>query len=193
MAKRLLDHGDLATESHPLAVKAATGDKAAFGTLVRLWQDPMWRVARRYTGDSGESEDIVQGVWVSFWRTLIKAGGDGSAIPQDVGAFLRRATLNACRDWSRRRAVRAFFFRAVPLDSTRHAKDYLDDTGDQSYELATLDHLVTRLPANLKAPLILCAIEGMGQREAALVLGLTPKAVEARVARAKQQLQKMWP
>jgi RNA polymerase sigma factor CnrH len=180
-------------ESHALALKASSGDRGAYGALMRLWQNSLWRIARRYSGDGGESEDIVQDVFVAFWRTLNKAGQNTSAVPHDVGAYLRRATLNACRDWSRRRAVRAFFFKAEAIDDSRIQEADTANSDDHHLALEKLEHLITHLPDNLKGALILCAIEGLSQREAARVLGLSVKAVEARIARAKEALRKGWP
>ena len=176
-----------------LVDQAATGDRMAYNVLIRRWQQKLWRIARRYTGDPSESEDIVQDVFVAFWRTLAKDNPSHVTIPRDVGAFLGKATLNACRDWSRRRAVRAFFFQAIPLDPARLAQDERDHDSDHTTDLDVLDHMIAHLPDRLKAPLILCAIEGLSQRHAADILGLTPKAVETRIRRGKEQLRKLWP
>jgi RNA polymerase sigma-70 factor (ECF subfamily) len=43
----------------------------------------------------------------------------------------------------------------------------------------------------LKAPLILTILEGLSQQEAADLLGLTAKAVETRVRRARRALTEM--
>jgi RNA polymerase sigma factor (sigma-70 family) len=176
-----------------LAKQTAIGDRMAYGLIMRRWQRPLWRMAWRYTRDGGESEDIVQGVFVSLWRRLILEGSEQAPIPHDLGAYLRKATLNACRDWSRRRAVRAFFFKASALEPERIAVEDDRHSTEHGDELDRLDHLISQLPDGLKAPLILCALEGVGHREAAIILGLTPKAIEARISRAKQQLRKQWP
>ena len=47
---------------------------------------------------------------------------------------------------------------------------------------------IAALPASLKEPLLLTAIEGLSHKEAGRLLGLSPKAVEMRVYRAKQAL-----
>jgi RNA polymerase sigma-70 factor (ECF subfamily) len=181
-----LDHND--GDDNDLATRAARGDSMAYGALMRTWQSPLWRIARRYTGDAGEAEDIVQDVFVAFWRKLGEAGP-----PANVGRYLRRATLNACRDWSRRRAVRTFFFRAAPLDDVQHGQRSTPSDNSQDYELSTLDALIAVLPAGLKEPLILCALEGLNHKQAGDVLGLTAKAIENRIGRAKVQLRTKWP
>jgi RNA polymerase sigma factor (sigma-70 family) len=178
------EHGD----DSDLATRAARGDRMAYGALVRVWQGSLWRIARRYTGDVGEAEDVVQDVFVAFWRKLGEAGP-----PANVGSYLRRATVNACRDWSRRRAVRAFFFRAAPLDDVQHGQRSTPSDNNQDYELSTLDALIAALPDGLKEPLILCALEGLNHKQAGDVLGLSAKAIENRIGRAKMQLRTTWP
>jgi RNA polymerase sigma factor CnrH len=176
------------SEDRTLCAQAAAGDRLAYGALMRRWQTLLWRLARRYTGDAGEAEDIVQTVFVAFWQRLTDKGP-----PDTVGAFLRRATLNACRDWSRRRAIRSFFFRASPLEGREDIANLLSDAAEQDEALVTLDVMIAQLPSGLKEPLILCAIEGQSHKEAAVILSVTPKAIETRIARAKKLLLKQWP
>ncbi len=175
-------------EDRTSCAQAAAGDRLAYGALMRRWQTPLWRLARRYTGDAGEAEEIVQTVFVAFWQRLTDKGP-----PDTVGAFLRRATLNACRDWSRRRAVRAFFFRASSLDGREDIAIIPPEATQRDEALVTLDMMIAGLPRSLKEPLILCAIEGQSHKEAGVILSLTPKAVETRIARAKKLLLKLWP
>jgi RNA polymerase sigma-70 factor (ECF subfamily) len=55
-------------------------------------------------------------------------------------------------------------------------------------ELRAAERAIARLPDGLKAPLILTAIEGLSMAEAAQILGMTPKAVENRIYRARKAL-----
>jgi RNA polymerase sigma factor CnrH len=175
-------------DARALCTQAAAGDRLAYGALMRQWQTPLWRLARRYTGDAGEAEDIVQTVFVAFWLRLTEVG-----LPNSIVPFLRRATLNACHDWARRRAVRSFFFRASPLDGREDIANPVRDSGQSDEALVTLDIMIAQLPRGLKEPLILCAIEGVSHKDAGVILGLTSKAIEARIARAKKLLLKLWP
>ncbi|MGZ3344712.1 MAG: RNA polymerase sigma factor, partial [Caulobacteraceae bacterium] len=54
--------------------------------------------------------------------------------------------------------------------------------------LKALDQAIAALPAALKEPLVLTVLEGLSQKEAGALLGLSAKAVEVRVYRAKRQL-----
>jgi RNA polymerase sigma-70 factor (ECF subfamily) len=55
-------------------------------------------------------------------------------------------------------------------------------------EVARIGAAVAALPGNLKEPLILCAMEGWSQSDAAALLGISEKAVETRIYRARQKL-----
>ena len=92
----------------------------------------------------------------------------------------------------RRRRVRAMLARVLPIETAAEVAD--DRVGSEaaaidrqslSRTLAALD----ALPEALRAPLILCAIEGLSQSEAAEALGLSAKAIELRVRRARAALR----
>ena len=65
------------------------------------------------------------------------------------------------------------------------------DAEGQLTERETSDRLareIAKLPAKLKEPLLLTAIEGLSQAEVAALLGISTKAVESRTYRARQRL-----
>lgn len=169
-----------------LAEAALAGEERAFTELMRRHRDAVYRFARRYVGDADEAFDLVQETFVSAWNAL------GDYDPRrPMSAWLRRIVLNKCRDWSRRRQVRRFFFGAVSMDAkiaeTIPAAATAPDPHLEA-SLSALDAAVVALPRPLKEPLLLTAIEGLSHKEAGAVLGLSPKAVEMRVYRAKQAL-----
>jgi RNA polymerase sigma-70 factor (ECF subfamily) len=55
-------------------------------------------------------------------------------------------------------------------------------------ELAATARAIAALPASLKDVLILRTIEGLSQEETAKALGISAKAVETRLYRARQKL-----
>ena len=55
-------------------------------------------------------------------------------------------------------------------------------------ELGRINAAIAMLPTNLKDVLLLRTIEQMSQAEAAQVLGITEKAVETRLYRARAKL-----
>jgi RNA polymerase sigma factor (sigma-70 family) len=164
-----------------LAKRAVAGERTAFNVLVHRYQEPLYRFIRRYVGDADEAYDLLQETMIAAWQALGRYDPDRPAL-----AWLRRIALNKCRDWGRRRTVRQFFFRAAPLEAAGATAAAIDDDDNVNVNLARLDAAIAALPSQLKEPLLLTAFEGLSQQEAADALGLTVKAIETRVYRARK-------
>lgn len=165
---------------------AMAGDPAAFSVLMGRHKGGLYRFVLRYVGDADEALDLVQDTFVACWNAL-NTFDQTRTFP----TWLRRIALNKCRDWSRRRKVRRFFFGAIPIhenDTTQADAETSDDETER--KLTQLDSAIAALPTALKEPLILTAFEGLSHVEAANLLGVSPKAIETRVYRAKQQLRR---
>lgn len=173
-------------DDRALATRALAGDQAAYGALMRRHRDAMFRLARGAIGDPDEALDITQESFVAAFAALARY--DGS---RPFRVWIARITLNKCRDWGRRRAVRRFFAFAKPIDDALDIAD-ADATPEEAarsaQEIARINAAIAALPANLKDVLLLRTIEQMSQSEAAQVLGITEKAVETRLYRARAKL-----
>jgi RNA polymerase sigma-70 factor (ECF subfamily) len=171
-----------------LAARAAVGDERAFTRLMRRHKGALYRFVRRYVGDPEEAYDLLQESFTAAW---VGIGRYDCARPFDV--WLRRIALNKCRDWSRRRFVRRLVQPKLAEPSTLSSAPDPSPAPDvglvERAELAALDRAIAGLPASLKEPLLLTAFDGYTQAEAGDMLGLTPKAVEVRVYRARAALK----
>ncbi|MGH7644568.1 MAG: sigma-70 family RNA polymerase sigma factor, partial [Gemmatimonadales bacterium] len=90
-----------------LAVRAAGGDREAFGRLVERWTPQARRVARAVLRDPDDADDAAQD---AFLAALVKLERYDPGRP--FGPWLMRIVANAATDRRRRRAVR----QAEPLD-----------------------------------------------------------------------------
>jgi len=176
------------TEDRELVARAATGDERAFTWLMRRHKDGLYRFIRRYTGPTDEAYDILQESFAAAWSALGRYDHE-----RPLGAWLRSIALNKCRDWSRRRTVRTWLTRSEPLDSPIGMT--LADSGQspeamlaEQQRLTRLDAAIAALPAGLKEPLILTQFEDWSQVDAGRVLGMSAKAIEVRVYRARRAL-----
>ena len=90
--------------------------------------------------------------------------------------------------------MRSFFTRAQPIeDAFDLASDGASpetEAGDRA-ELGRVSAAIGYLPLKLREALILRAIEGMSQAEAAEALGVTEKTVETRLYRARASLNEL--
>jgi RNA polymerase sigma-70 factor (ECF subfamily) len=176
------------TPDEQLAASAVAGDEHAFARLMRRHKDALYRFIRRYAGDADEAYDLLQETFSAAW-TALKRFDRTRSFP----TWLRSIALNKCRDWSRRRAVRRWLTGTDPLDSPA-GQNVPDETpspeasvlGNQ--RLSRLDRAIADLPAGLKEPLILTALDELSHEQAGRILGLTAKAVELRVYRARRNL-----
>lgn len=171
-----------------LPARAAVGDRAAFSALMRETKGPLFRFVRRYVGDEQEAYDLLQDTYAAAWVGIRRY--DPS---RPFEAWIRTIALNKCRDWSRRRFVRRLIRGGVDLSSPEamavpDGSEPADERMEARARLARLDAELDRLPSQLKAPLFLTAIEGRSQGEAAEILGISVKAVETRLARARRKL-----
>ena len=173
-----------------LAALTLAGRQTAFAEILRRHRDPIYRLIRGYVGGSDDALDLVQECFISAYANL-----DRYDQKRPLRAWLSRIAINKCRDWGRRRAVRRFLVGAAPsagaaaevVDLTPPATDAIADRE----ELELLWKAIAALPGSLKEPLILRTIEGLSQAETAEVLGISEKAVETRVYRARAKLAKI--
>lgn len=166
-----------------LVALAIQGDQRAFTALMRRHKEKLYRLVRAYVGDADEAYDLVQESFVAAWAALARYDGRR---PFEI--WLRRIALNKCHDWGRRRAVRRFFFSARSLDEPGVEAASEANVDSEEPRLAALEAAIAKLPATLKEPLVLTALDGLSQKAAAALLGISAKAVETRVSRARAAL-----
>lgn len=175
-----------------LAALTLVGRKTAFAELMRRHREPIFRLIRGYVGNADDALDLVQESFTSAYLHL-----DRYDQSRPLRAWLSRIAINKCRDWARRRKVRRLLVAAGSL--TRAAAEVPDpapaasDALSDREELERLWEAIAELPANLKEPLILRTIEGLSQAETADVLGISEKAVETRLYRARSRLAELRP
>lgn len=172
-----------------LVALALAGRQDAFRHLLARHRESVFRLVRASVGDPHEALDITQEAFIAAFSAL------GRYDPgRPFSAWLKRIALNKCRDWARRRRVRSFFTRAVPLEMAFAVPDDAVpadvEAGDRA-ELARVSSAIARLPSRLREALVLRTIDGLDQAAAAAVLGVSEKAVETRLYRARTKLRAM--
>lgn len=156
---------------------------------MRRHREPLLRLIRAHTGTNDEAVDVLQDCFVSAFANLHQLDPTRSMRP-----WLARIAINKARDWRRRRVVRRFFWMALPLspdvadtvaDDRPWADTVLDDRATLSLTMAAL----ASLPSSLKEPLILSTFDGWSQAAIGEFLGISEKAVETRIRRARARLR----
>ena len=169
-----------------LAALALGGRQAAYGELVRRHQGWVHRLVRSHVGSPDEALDVTQASFVAAFSALSRYDGT-----RPFPVWMSRIVINKCHDWRRRRAVRNFFSFALPLGEAEHIVDdapSADRALDAEQQLAAAMTAIAALPASLKDTLILPTIDEKSEAETAEILGISQKAVETRLYRARARL-----
>lgn len=158
------------------------GERAALDELMRRHHAPLTRFVHHYIHGAPGVEDIVQ---ESFIRLYFKA--KGFRFQSAARTWLYQIAVNLCKDY--RRKNRQLF---VSLDLNLHDQEMqepgIDEQIQHKRDLTKLSKHIDQLPEKLKTALILFAVEERSQEECASLLGITTKALEMRVYRARKLL-----
>jgi RNA polymerase sigma factor (sigma-70 family) len=152
-------------------------DESAFEALLARYGPLVLGVCRRLLADPHAVEDAFQATFL----VLVRRGGSLSD-PSRLGNFLygvaHRVALKA-RTLARRAPA------GLPPDL---AGPPGDDPARREL-LAALEEEVRRLPQRLRAPLVLCYLEGLSREEAARRLGGSEGSVKGLLERGREMLR----
>lgn len=168
-----------------LVRRCRRGDRAAFGELVTLHQDRVYRLAMGMVGPDA-AEDVAQRAFIKAWQGIDRFDGRSA-----FGTWLHRIAVNLCLDELRRTAR----FRPLPLDDTVPAAG----EPDPAEELAERDELAGRrealawaleqMPTEDRLILHLRTVDERSYEEIARMLDLNSRTVGTRLFRARVRLR----
>lgn len=134
-----------------------------------------------YRGLSGsESEDMVQEVFVRFWKNRTKV------LPKKALAFLFQIARNLLIDYKRHQTVEINFQLQFKDEIT--VATPLEILMQSDFKEAYLRALDT-MPENFKIVFLLNRLDGLTYKEMALALELSEKAIEKRMSNALKHLR----
>ena len=150
----------------------------AFAVLVRRHGPAVLGVCRRLLSGSPDAEDAFQAAFLVLAR---RAGAIRR--PENLASWLHGVALRTARE-ARRRAARIRRREGGTMIDPRAAEPpTIDD------RLPQLVEEIDRLPDRLRAPLVLCELEGLSRKEAAERLRLSEGTLSSRLARGRAKLR----
>lgn len=179
-----LDQSDMA--------RLAAGHDAALNDLMARHGTPVFHFLCRMIGDEEEAADLAQEAFVRVYRHR-----ENYEAKSKFTAWLYTIAANLARNHLAWRARRP----NVSLDATKgddslSLGDLLPSpSGTPGEELETAERAVAvrdaigKLPEDMRLPLVLFEFEDKSLTETAGILGISVKAVESRLFRARQQLR----
>ncbi len=185
------------SEDQELLAGIADREPEAFRTLMERYAGGVINLAYRFLGTRADAEDAAQDVFLRLYQ-------HPPALDPETKLFtwLYRVTVNRCLDLLRspsRRIETISLEAPFPGDESgaEGLKERIADPSSTTAreQVAQMELVnVTRkavalLPESLRAPLVLSALEQLSHQEISRILRVSPKAVERRIARARQLLK----
>ncbi len=173
----------------------AEGSEHALRELMERHKDAVFRFAYRWTRNEADAAEIAAETFVRVHRHAARYTPRAKVV-----TWIYSITANLCRDHARkawRRKVVSFFSAAhegenesgpSPEERIADTRPTADVALLRSETTARALALVDALPPKLKGPFVLQVMEENSQRECAEILGITEKAVETRVYRARKRI-----
>lgn len=165
---------------HELISKIQEGNHLAFSALVERHSEMFYRLAYRYLLDQQQAEDVVQDAFIKLWTH-----------PQlwdkhrqnNFTTWFCRIIINRCLDCKKAK-------QCLPI-----GEEVEDESPDQEQKLIYqeaqrwVEEEINRLPERQRTAIILCFFEDLSNQEAAEIMGVTLKALQSLIMRAKTSLK----
>jgi RNA polymerase sigma-70 factor (ECF subfamily) len=177
-------NGDEANDDALLMQRIAAGDQQAFRDLMQRHLGRTVRLAARILGSSGAAEDVAQEAFVRVWK---HAGNweDPARAGAKFTTWLYRIVLNLCIDEKRKRSFTDIDAIPEQADETPDAEANMQRREKSQRVKAALD----TLPERQRAAFVLCFYEDYSNKDAADMLGISVKAIESLLVRARRSLR----
>ena len=166
------------------------GDTAAFEELVLSYQDKMYSLSLRMTGNQEDAYDMTQEAFLKAYTNLANFRGDSK-----FSVWLYRLTSNVCIDFLRRRKRKPISSLTYinednePQDLELPDERFVPDTIAERNELReAVAHGMDSLPEEYRQILVLREINGLSYNEIGEALNLEVGTVKSRIFRARKRL-----
>jgi RNA polymerase sigma-70 factor (ECF subfamily) len=168
------------TVSRETIAACQQGDHEAFRTLFNTYQDRVYSIALRYTGDSSQAMDIAQDTFLKLLSAIRQFRAESS-----FETWLYRLVVNCCIDHYRRRKP------WQPLaDTLRSVGETVLHRAERKERRDHVAAAVRRLPEEQRMVVVLRYTEGLSYEEIAEIMGISEGTVASRLNRAHKVLER---
>lgn len=152
------------------------GSEEAFVTIVDKYKKKIVALCYSYTNDALIAEDLSQEVFIAFYKGINNFRGESS-----LSTYLYRITVNKCLTYNKKFSLKEIVTEFIPFKG--------NDSGISYEEKDIVRKSINSLSKDAKTPLILYYYIGLSYKEISQVLGISERAVEGKIYRAKQKLK----
>jgi RNA polymerase sigma-70 factor (ECF subfamily) len=161
------------------------GSQQAFSLIVERYQKLVAKTVFGMLGNTPESDDVGQEVFIRFYNSLDSFRGESS-----LGTYLTRIAINLSINELKKRKRKALFYFQNDGENYREM-DVADDLNQD--EIRETNELVEKALAAIdpkfRAVVVLRLIQGYSTKETSEILNLPQGTVLSRLARAQDKLK----
>jgi RNA polymerase sigma factor (sigma-70 family) len=165
-----------------------SGELDHYGKLFELHRTKACRLARRYTYDQSNADELMSRAFEKILMALINGSGpDDANFSSYLYIVIRNEAASLARCEKRQRTL-AEALGALPSDWD-HWERAVSEANDSLLSTAAI-HAYNRLPARYQIVLQLTAIDQQDKSAACEALNLKPNTVDALAYRARKKLRR---
>lgn len=181
---------DTLTTDNELIALILQGEKERYGTIVRRYNQRMYRVAISILNDENEVEDAMQVAYINAFENL-----KNFVFKSSFSTWLTRILINECLARLKKRA-RTIVMNDNNIENAMLYRQAIDTqtpvTKVLNSELrVVLDDAIRKLPEPYRAVFVMREIENMNVAETQECLSLSEVNVKVRLNRAKAMLRNL--
>jgi RNA polymerase sigma-70 factor (ECF subfamily) len=168
-------------EIQNLITESKNGNTEAFGEIVTMFRQPLFRLAFRLLCDTDDAKDAVQDAFVRAWVSIKRYDPRYGFVP-----WLYRIAVRVCYDRMRTRKRRV---------TGALAAEYADTAPDAEAELArrelrdTIMTLTRGLSPKQRLVFTLADLEDLSTGEIRDATGLSPSSIKSNLYLARQHIR----
>ena len=176
-------------EDHRLIAECLEGRTAAYGELVRRYQDRLYNTIYRLLDNAEDAQDVLQEAFLNAYVSLDKFKGDAQFF-----TWLYRIAFNAAISLRRKRRRQLSVRMGRRLEGHAEPLDVSDASRpehgiEREEEEKRIQEGLNRLSPDHRIVLILKDIEGQKYSQMAEILGVPVGTIRSRLHRARMELR----
>ena len=181
----------MSADDHRLIAECLQGDTAAFGALVRRYQDRLYNTVYRMVDNAEDAYDVVQEAFLNAYQSLDSFKGDSLFF-----TWLYRIAVNTAISLKRKqRAV-------VSIDAGRNGEQGIEPLDpselsrpghalEQAEQERRIQQALSRLSPEHRAVLVMKDMEGQKYETMAEILQVPIGTIRSRLHRARLELREL--
>jgi RNA polymerase sigma-70 factor (ECF subfamily) len=181
----------VSADDHRLIAQCLHGEAAAFGELVRRYQERLYHTVFRLVGNAEDALDVVQEAFLSAYQSLDSFKGDALFF-----TWLYRIAVNTAISLKRKQRV------LLRIDGGRNGEPAIEPLDpseasqpghalDQAEQQTRVQRALSRLSPEHRAVLVMKDMEGHKYETLAEVLQVPIGTIRSRLHRARLELREL--